>query len=208
MKKQYNGYRAYEYLEAGKDYIVFEVPPGVNRVPFHPVDVTPDQAQRVDWLLRQHIVIWVYLKIVIMRDTPRTRHHLSPWIFSPECLDTGSVKRSQSRDHLGTCFHPAHPTPTFALFEHGFAGAFDNPGSDRQPGYPIAGIVEAIVMKRESGLFTRHSFLSRRRQRRQGFPDGFKNPSAVMAEPVQHVIHPRVLGPVILGPDCFRHGPK
>ena len=63
-------------------------------------------------------------------------------------------------------------------------------------------------MKREIGLFARYDGLSRRRQRRQGVPDGFQTPSAVMAELMQHIIYPRVLGPVILGPDRLRHGPN
>jgi len=58
---------------------------------------------------------------------------------------------------------PAHPTATFALFEHCFAGAFDDPGSDREPRSPIAGVIGAIVMKREIGLFVFHDILGRHR---------------------------------------------
>lgn len=57
MKKQYTGYQAYDYLEAGTDYTVFEVPPGVERVASRAVAVTPDQAKRVDRLLAEHLVI-------------------------------------------------------------------------------------------------------------------------------------------------------
>ncbi len=75
---------------------------------------------------------------------------------------SGTMQRTEGCDRLSPPFHPPHPTTTFALFEHRFAGAFDNPGSNRDPRTPIAGVIEAIVMKRKIGLFALHDFLGRR----------------------------------------------
>lgn len=57
MEKQYDGYRAYRYLEAGEDYEVFELPSGMDRVVSHRVPVTAEQEIRMERLLAEHLVV-------------------------------------------------------------------------------------------------------------------------------------------------------
>lgn len=46
MKRQCNGYPVYDYLDAGKDYTVFEIPPGSGAVSPHRRDATSSATRR------------------------------------------------------------------------------------------------------------------------------------------------------------------
>lgn len=119
----------------------------------------------------------------------------------------GSVKCTKRGDRLGTDFHPSHPTATVALLEHGFAGAFDDPGSHRNPRSPIAGVIEAVVVKREIGFLAGYGFLGCRRSRRQGFPHRVEDRPAFMAKPMKDVLRPHGPDGLILGPHRMGYSP-
>ena len=57
MKKQYQGYEAYSYLNPGEDFEVFEIPRGRERVVSTPVAVSGDQEARVQRLMEHKMVI-------------------------------------------------------------------------------------------------------------------------------------------------------
>jgi membrane dipeptidase len=57
QKKRYDGYKSFQYLEAGVDYKRFELVPEIGRVPSRQVEVTPEQAARVQRLFDEHLVI-------------------------------------------------------------------------------------------------------------------------------------------------------
>lgn len=55
--KKYDGYRSFQFLEAGVDYKEFELSPVLNRVASKPVEVTPEQEERVKRLFREKLMI-------------------------------------------------------------------------------------------------------------------------------------------------------
>jgi len=55
--KHYDGYRSFQYLEAGADYRPFVLAREIDRVPSHPVDVSPEEEARAAGLLRENLVI-------------------------------------------------------------------------------------------------------------------------------------------------------
>jgi len=55
--KKYDGYRSFQYLEAGVDYKQFELAPVLNRVPSRPVEVSEEQEARVRRLFREKLMI-------------------------------------------------------------------------------------------------------------------------------------------------------
>ncbi len=56
-QKRYDGYKSFQYLEAGVDYKVFDLVPELNRVPSRQVEVTPEQAARVQRIFDEHLVV-------------------------------------------------------------------------------------------------------------------------------------------------------
>jgi len=57
-RKKYDGYRSFQYLEAGVDYKDYELVPELNRVPNSTqVQTTPEQEKRVEAIFRDHLVI-------------------------------------------------------------------------------------------------------------------------------------------------------
>lgn len=57
IRKRYDGYRAYQYLEAGQDYEIFELPSGTDRVASRRVEVTPEEEARTERILRENVVV-------------------------------------------------------------------------------------------------------------------------------------------------------
>ena len=57
QKKKYNGYKSFQYLEEGVDYLPFKLAKEVNRVPSPKVEVTAEQEARVKKLFEQNLVI-------------------------------------------------------------------------------------------------------------------------------------------------------
>src|SRR5882672_120471 len=56
-RKQYTGYRSFQYLEAGVDYTEFKLAKEVDRVPSRPVEVSSEQETRVQKLLEENLVV-------------------------------------------------------------------------------------------------------------------------------------------------------
>ena len=68
-RKRYTGYRSFKYLEAGNDYVEFELAREVDRVPSHKVEVTAEQETRVQRLLDVCTVISLHdHAFVVPRD--------------------------------------------------------------------------------------------------------------------------------------------
>lgn len=57
LSKQYNGYKAYQYLEPGYDYRAFPLAKEIGRVEEYLVPLTPEQEKRVEELARDSIII-------------------------------------------------------------------------------------------------------------------------------------------------------
>lgn len=57
QNKRYDGYKAFQYLEPGVDYKVFELSRELERVPSRQVEVTPEQEERVRSLFAEHPII-------------------------------------------------------------------------------------------------------------------------------------------------------
>src|SRR5690554_3344141 len=55
--KKYDGYRSFQYLEAGRDYKDFELVPELGRVPEYKVPVSAEQEKRVEDIIRNNLVI-------------------------------------------------------------------------------------------------------------------------------------------------------
>ena len=69
-RKRYTGYRSFQYLEAGADYVEFELAREVDRVPSRKVEVSAEQEARVQRLLDQCMVISLHdHAFVVPRDT-------------------------------------------------------------------------------------------------------------------------------------------
>lgn len=56
-KKNYKGYRSFEYLEAGVDYKQFKLAKEVERVPYYKLPVTDEEEARVQRLFEENITI-------------------------------------------------------------------------------------------------------------------------------------------------------
>ena len=56
-KKNYDGYKAYDYLEAGFDYKAFELCAGRNRVPPYYVPLSKAEEERFEGLIEKSVVI-------------------------------------------------------------------------------------------------------------------------------------------------------
>jgi membrane dipeptidase len=69
--RNYTGYRSYGYLEANVDYPAFELAAELDRVPSRVVAVTPEQEQRVQRLLDEHVVISLHDHPIVMPADPR-----------------------------------------------------------------------------------------------------------------------------------------
>lgn len=58
--KRYDGYRSFQYLEAGKDYRAFELAKEVGRVAEHDLGLTSEQRARADRLMAAHPIVSVH----------------------------------------------------------------------------------------------------------------------------------------------------
>jgi membrane dipeptidase len=67
-KKAYNGYRSFQYLEAGVDYRPFRLAKEVERVPSYAVPVTSEQEARVDRLLDHELIISLHDHAFVVPD--------------------------------------------------------------------------------------------------------------------------------------------
>jgi len=69
-RKRYNGYRSFQYLEAGTDYREFKLAREVNRVKSRAVQVTPEQEARVQQLLDKCLVISLHDHAFVVPENP------------------------------------------------------------------------------------------------------------------------------------------
>jgi len=67
---RYNGYRSFQYLEAGVDYTEFKLAREVDRVASHKVDVSADQETRVQKLLADCLVISLHDHAFVVPENP------------------------------------------------------------------------------------------------------------------------------------------
>ncbi len=64
----YDGYQAYSYLEAGKDYEHFELAAQLNRVPAYDLGLDEQQVERVNRLLDEEIVISLHEHAIVLPE--------------------------------------------------------------------------------------------------------------------------------------------
>ena len=57
QKKNYDGYRSFQYLEAGTDYKHYPLARELDRVPSKQVEVTPEEEQRVKRIFQEHLMV-------------------------------------------------------------------------------------------------------------------------------------------------------
>ena len=76
--KRYTGYTAYDYLEPGVDFKVFEYAKQIGRVPpYQGLDLSDAQRERTERLLREEIVISLHDHVqVFPADMTQLREHI------------------------------------------------------------------------------------------------------------------------------------
>ncbi|HEX6989431.1 MAG TPA: membrane dipeptidase [Bacillota bacterium] len=67
-QKRYDGYRSFQYLEEGVDYRAYRLAPEINRVEPYTVEVTQEQEERVQRLLRDNVVISLHEHSMVMPE--------------------------------------------------------------------------------------------------------------------------------------------
>ncbi|WP_147916798.1 dipeptidase [Ruania zhangjianzhongii] len=65
---EYDGYRAYSYLEADKDYQPFELAKQLDRVPAHDLQLDDQQQARVDRILDEEIVFSLHEHAIVLPE--------------------------------------------------------------------------------------------------------------------------------------------
>src|SRR6266516_7997738 len=68
--KNYNGYRSFQYLEAGVDYHPFTLAREVDRVRSGKVELSPEQEQHVERLMRDNLVISLHDHAFVVPQDP------------------------------------------------------------------------------------------------------------------------------------------
>jgi membrane dipeptidase len=68
--KKYDGYQSFQYLEAGVDYVPFTLAREVERVPSNKVQVTAEQEQRAQQLMRDNLVISLHDHAFVVPEKP------------------------------------------------------------------------------------------------------------------------------------------
>lgn len=74
LKKDYKGYKAYQYLEKGKDYREFKFPKEVGRVEEYYVPLTEEQEKRVKEVVEKDIIISLHDHPVLFPEDMRLIH--------------------------------------------------------------------------------------------------------------------------------------
>lgn len=76
-RKKYDGYKSFQYLEAGVDFQEFDLVPELNRVPDSmQVEVTAEQEARVEGIFRDHLVISLHDHAFV---APKNLSEFWPW---------------------------------------------------------------------------------------------------------------------------------
>ena len=84
MKRaRYDGYRSFQYLEAGSDFRPFELAKEIGRVPSRRVDVSDEEERRVQRLLQEHTVVSLHDHATVapanVAEMPEYRRHGREW---------------------------------------------------------------------------------------------------------------------------------
>ena len=95
VNKKYNGYKAYQYLEAGKDYKAFKLAKEIDRVEPYLVPLSSEEEARVQKIAAENIVIslhdhpvaWVDDMAEIFECNREGRHFAAYEGLSTSCLD-------------------------------------------------------------------------------------------------------------------------
>lgn len=69
-KKFYDGYKSFQYLEAGKDYKIFKLAKEVDRVPSKDIELSKSEEERVHEILEKYIVISLHDHSTIFPENP------------------------------------------------------------------------------------------------------------------------------------------
>src|SRR5437763_11958654 len=79
----YDGYRSFQYLEAGVDYRPFELAKEVGRVPSRRVEVSADDEARVQLLLEANTVVSLHDHVTVapanVADMTESRRQRREW---------------------------------------------------------------------------------------------------------------------------------
>lgn len=70
LKKIYNGYKSFQYLEKGKDYKVFKLAKEINRVPSKTIELSKSEEERFEEILEKYIVISLHDHSTIFPENP------------------------------------------------------------------------------------------------------------------------------------------
>lgn len=84
MKRaRYDGYRSFQYLEAGADYQAFELAAQVERVPSRRVEVSDEEERRVQRLLEDNLVVSLHDHVTVapanVAEMPEYRRQGREW---------------------------------------------------------------------------------------------------------------------------------
>jgi len=69
-EKRYDGYRSFQYLEAGTDYRAFELAKDIGRVPEHEYPLTADERSRVERIIAAHPIVSLHDHTAIAPEDP------------------------------------------------------------------------------------------------------------------------------------------
>ena len=82
-RKKYDGYRSYQYLDAGVDYRPFAMAKELGRVPAYALPLPPEQEARVQRIFDQHLVVSLHDHAFVvpedLRDFPEYRRQGRDW---------------------------------------------------------------------------------------------------------------------------------
>jgi len=93
--KKYGGYKAFQYLEPGKDYRAFKLAKATDRVEPYRVELTEEQENRVNEIaakypvisLHEHPVLWVDDMEEVFEYNREGRHFAAYEALAESCLD-------------------------------------------------------------------------------------------------------------------------
>jgi membrane dipeptidase len=82
-RARYDGYRSFQYLEAGVDYRLFELAKEIGRVPSRRVEVSADEERRVERLLAENTVVSLHDHVTVapanVAEMPEYRRQGREW---------------------------------------------------------------------------------------------------------------------------------
>ncbi|MCR6623834.1 MAG: dipeptidase [archaeon YNP-LCB-024-027] len=70
-KKQYNGYKSFQYLEPNKDYKAFKLAKEIDRVPSRNIELSKSEEERVEEILEKYVVISLHDHSTVFPENPQ-----------------------------------------------------------------------------------------------------------------------------------------